>query len=57
MGGGDLLSLLIERDVLEEDFAYFYITEVCVFFLLPEAPLYHRFFYTCVYHHTNVSGY
>jgi hypothetical protein len=43
MGGGDLLNLLIERDVFEEDFARFYIAEVCVLFLLPEAPLCRRF--------------
>jgi hypothetical protein len=30
MGGGDLLNLLIERDVFEEDFARFYIAEVCL---------------------------
>ena len=30
MGGGDLLNLLIERDVFEEDFARFYIAEVRV---------------------------
>lgn len=29
MGGGDLLNLLIERDIFEEDFARFYIAEVC----------------------------
>ena len=29
MGGGDLLNLLIERDVFEEDFTRFYIAEVC----------------------------
>ena len=28
MGGGDLLNLLIERDVFEEDFARFYAAEV-----------------------------
>ena len=28
MGGGDLLNLLIEKDVFEEDFARFYIAEV-----------------------------
>jgi len=28
MGGGDLLNLLIERDVFEEDFARFYVAEV-----------------------------
>jgi len=28
MGGGDLLNLLIERDVLEEDFMMFYVAEV-----------------------------
>lgn len=28
MGGGDLLNLLIERDVFEEDFTRFYISEV-----------------------------
>ncbi|KAF8577309.1 kinase-like protein [Ramaria rubella] len=28
MGGGDLLNLLIERDVFEEDFARFYIAEM-----------------------------
>lgn len=29
MGGGDLLNLLIERDVFDEDFTRFYIAEVC----------------------------
>jgi len=28
MGGGDLLNLLIERDVFEEDFTRFYVSEV-----------------------------
>ena len=28
MGGGDLLNLLIERDVFEEDFTRFYAAEV-----------------------------
>lgn len=28
MGGGDLLNLLILRDIFEEDFARFYIAEV-----------------------------
>ena len=28
MGGGDLLNLLIERDVFEESFARFYIAEM-----------------------------
>lgn len=31
MGGGDLLNLLIERDVFEEDFTRFYVAEVSVF--------------------------
>lgn len=30
MGGGDLLNLLIERDIFDEDFARFYIAEVGV---------------------------
>jgi protein-serine/threonine kinase len=30
MGGGDLLNLLIERDVFEEDFTRFYVAEVGV---------------------------
>ena len=30
MGGGDLLNLLIERDVFEENFARFYVAEVSV---------------------------
>lgn len=29
MGGGDLLNLLIERDVFPEDFTRFYVAEVC----------------------------
>lgn len=35
MGGGDLLNLLIERDVFEEDFTRFYVAEVriLVFFV------------------------
>jgi len=28
MGGGDLLNLLIEKDVFEEDFTRFYVAEV-----------------------------
>lgn len=32
MGGGDLLNLLIERDVFEEDFTRFYVAEVKCFF-------------------------
>lgn len=28
MGGGDLLNLLIERDIFEEDFTRFYVAEV-----------------------------
>lgn len=36
MGGGDLLNLLIERDVFDEDFTRFYVAEVrripCSFF-------------------------
>jgi hypothetical protein len=28
MGGGDLLNLLIQRDIFEENFARFYIAEV-----------------------------
>lgn len=28
MGGGDLLNLLIERDVFDEDFTRFYVSEV-----------------------------
>ena len=32
MGGGDLLNLLIERDVFEEDFTRFYVSEVDKFF-------------------------
>ena len=28
MGGGDLLNLLIEKDVFEEDFARFYVAEM-----------------------------
>lgn len=31
MGGGDLLNLLIDKDVFEEDFARFYVAEVLVF--------------------------
>ena len=31
MGGGDLLNLLIERDVFEEDFTRFYVAEVRTF--------------------------
>lgn len=32
MGGGDLLNLLIERDVFEENFARFYAAEVHIGF-------------------------
>lgn len=52
MGGGDLLNLLIERDVFEEDFTRFYVAEVRksnVFLLClhthsfpTHAPPYHR---------------
>lgn len=28
MGGGDLLNLLIEKDIFEENFAKFYVAEV-----------------------------
>ena len=28
MSGGDLINLLIERDILEEDFTHFYVAEV-----------------------------
>jgi len=38
MGGGDLLNLLIERDVFEEDFTRFYVAEVTqntIRFILP----------------------
>lgn len=42
MGGGDLLNLLIERDVFEEDFARFYAAEVTAYrtfnFLCPWIP-------------------
>ena len=31
MGGGDLLNLLIEKDVFEEDFTRFYMAEVRFF--------------------------
>jgi protein-serine/threonine kinase len=31
MGGGDLLNLLIDRDVFEEDFTRFYVAEVSVY--------------------------
>lgn len=31
MGGGDLLNLLIERDVFEEDFTRFYAAEVSTY--------------------------
>jgi hypothetical protein len=31
MGGGDLLNLLIEKDIFEEDFGKFYIAEVSFF--------------------------
>ena len=29
MGGGDLLNLLIEKDVFDENFTRFYVAEVC----------------------------
>lgn len=35
MGGGDLLNLLIEKDVFEENFARFYVAEVGVPMKLP----------------------
>jgi serine/threonine protein kinase len=38
MGGGDLLNLLIERDVFEEKFTRFYVAEV--WFII--SPLFHR---------------
>jgi hypothetical protein len=34
MGGGDLLNLLIERDVFDEGFTRFYVAEVWSFFCL-----------------------
>jgi hypothetical protein len=34
MGGGDLLNLLIERDVFEENFARFYVAEVGILLFL-----------------------
>lgn len=34
MGGGDLLNLLIERDIFEEHFARFYAAEVYIVFLI-----------------------
>lgn len=37
MGGGDLLNLLIERDVFEEEFTRFYVAEVRLRHL--EAPM------------------
>jgi hypothetical protein len=33
MGGGDLLNLLIERDVFDKGFTRFYVAEVWSFFL------------------------
>jgi hypothetical protein len=33
MGGGDLLNLLIERDIFDETFTRFYVAEVCKHFL------------------------
>lgn len=52
MGGGDLLNLLIERDVFEEDFTRFYVAEVRpkaliirsshVLTFLPPTSLHHR---------------
>lgn len=49
MGGGDLLNLLIERDVFEEDFARFYVAEVGIFFfsyytLFNDRHIYPRWF-------------
>lgn len=38
MGGGDLLNLLIERDVFEEDFTRFYVAEVRSSFYLCRLP-------------------
>ena len=35
MGGGDLLNLLIERDVFEEDFTRFYVAEVRLYLCSP----------------------
>jgi hypothetical protein len=32
MGGGDLLNLLIERDVFDEGFTRFYVAEVSRFY-------------------------
>jgi hypothetical protein len=34
MGGGDVLNLLIERDVFDEGFTRFYVAEVWSFFCL-----------------------
>lgn len=40
MGGGDLLNLLIAKDIFEEDFARFYVAEVCILLFV-----FHRFFF------------
>ena len=41
MGGGDLLNLLIERDVFEEDFTRFYIAEVRFYILSGSMRIFH----------------
>jgi serine/threonine-protein kinase LATS1/2 len=35
MGSGDLLNLLVERDVFDKGFTRFYVAEVWSFFLSP----------------------
>ena len=54
MGGGDLLNLLIERDVFEEDFTRFYIAEVI--YHLPWIPCFLIGFYEDGSSHTHLSS-
>lgn len=39
MAGGDLLNLLIEKDVFEEGFARFYVAEVTIYLIYEGARL------------------
>lgn len=48
MGGGDLLNLLIERDVFDEDFTRFYVAEVRLTLLTTFSASPHRFMFLSV---------
>jgi hypothetical protein len=54
MGGGDLLNLLIERDIFEEDFTRFYVAEVRCF--LPSQFFVVAILNLCLLSHIDDSG-